>query len=559
MRSGSGRVVSLRRQMITLMVICWLIPIAAVAAIFGVMLSRSYEKASQQEIENTLDNAFGQLEIRLKTAIEDSKNVSYDGIVRSSYRTYQLSEDAAALYSQVNEYLSQRFARDEKYKAVFISFRNGIDIGSHVVYPTYPEYAVVREYRDGAEPFIMDRMAEEDTAIRFFVYNNELYIARNLLDGKFVPYATLVMQCGRDVLFNSFLNLPRVVITEISIDGEVLKMDSAREPESELNSLNAARLIADHTLEASAVYPKFRLWRDVPSLKYGLLAAAALGIPMLLIAAWVFYRQVTRPTQILLEATEHVTAGERGYQITPVPNNTEFMQLTERFNTMSAELQHQFEQLYQEQQALQQSRIRALQSQINPHFLNNTLEVINWEARMADDEKVSAMIEALSTMLDAALDRDGRGMISLAEELRYVDAYLYIIHERLGDRFRSEKEIEPGAEEISVPRLILQPIVENAVEHDITPRGGGEIRIRVYREEGSVVLVTDHSGMLTEADREKIRDIIEASPADGKDNVGLRNVAQRLKLIYGESSSLAFEESDGRIRMTMRFPIKFVG
>ena len=405
----------------------------------------------------------------------------------------------------------------------------------------------------------MDGMAEEDTAIRFFVYNNELYIARNLLDGKFVPYATLVMQCGRDVLFNSFLNLPRVVITEISIDGEVLKMDSAREPESDLNSLNAARLIADHTLEASAVYPKFRLWRDVPSLKYGLLAAAALGIPMLLIAAWVFYRQVTRPTQILLEATEHVTAGERGYQITPVPNNTEFMQLTERFNTMSAELQHQFEQLYQEQQALQQSRIRALQSQINPHFLNNTLEVINWEARMADDEKVSAMIEALSTMLDAALDRDGRGMISLAEELRYVDAYLYIIHERLGDRFRSEKEIEPGAEEISVPRLILQPIVENAVEHDITPRGGGEIRIRVYREEGSVVLVTDHSGMLTEADREKIRDIIEASPADGKDNVGLRNVAQRLKLIYGESSSLAFEESDGRIRMTMRFPIKFVG
>lgn len=555
----SGRVVSLRRQMITLMVICWLIPIAAVAAIFGVMLSRSYEKASQQEIENTLDNAFGQLEIRLKTAIEDSKNVSYDGIVRSSYRTYQLSEDAAALYSQVNEYLSQRFARDEKYKAVFISFRNGIDIGSHVVYPTYPEYAVVREYRDGAEPFIMDRMAEEDTAIRFFVYNNELYIARNLLDGKFVPYATLVMQCGRDVLFNSFLNLPRVVITEISIDGEVLKMDSAREPESDLNSLNAARLIADHTLEASAVYPKFRLWRDVPSLKYGLLAAAALGIPMLLIAAWVFYRQVTRPTQILLEATEHVTAGERGYQITPVPNNTEFMQLTERFNTMSAQLQHQFEQLYQEQQALQQSRIRALQSQINPHFLNNTLEVINWEARMADDEKVSAMIEALSTMLDAALDRDGRGMISLAEELRYVDAYLYIIHERLGDRFRSEKEIEPGAEEISVPRLILQPIVENAVEHDITPRGGGEIRIRIYREEGSVVLVTDHSGMLTEADREKIRDIIEASPADGKDNVGLRNVAQRLKLIYGESSSLAFEESDGRIRMTMRFSIKFVG
>ncbi len=146
---------------------------------------------------------------------------------------------------------------------------------------------------------------------------------------------------------------------------------------------------------------------------------------------------------------------------------------------MSSELKNQFERSYLEQQALQQARVKALQSQINPHFLNNTLEVINWEARLSGDERVSAMIEALSVMLNAALDRDGRSMIPLREELSYVDAYLYIIRERLGDRLVIEREIDETMLDEMVPRLIFQPLVENAVEHDLTARHGGPRRSAV--------------------------------------------------------------------------------
>ncbi len=553
MNGKNGHPISLRRQMITLMVICWLIPIAAVAAIFGNLLSRSYENAQQQEIESTVRNAFRQLEIRMSAMIEDSKDVSYDGIVRSSHRSYQLDNDSAALYSRINEYLGQRFSRDEKYKAVFISFRD-VDIGSYVISPGFPEYAMIRDYRNQAEPVIMEQMADEDTGIRFFVLNKELYMARNLLDGKFIPYAAVVMQCNENVLFDSFRNLSRGVITEIEIDDQMLAWDTAPEPESEYNRIDFSEEICGYPVRVTSVFPNFRIWRDVPSLKYGVLAAAALGIPMLLIAAMVFYRQVTRPAQMLLEASEHVTAGERGFTITEMPPNKEFGQLTTRFNTMSGELKNQFDQLYLEQQALQEARIKTLQSQINPHFLNNTLEVINWEARMADDEKVSAMIEALSTMLDASLDRDGKGMIPLKQEIGYVDAYLYIIHERLGDRFMVKKEIAPDMDELTVPRLILQPIVENAVEHDITPQGGGSILIRAYREEGMIVLETVHSGKFSEKDRENIRQILTSAEAGGEPKVGLQNVAQRMKLIYGDEGKLSVEEKNGNIRMNLRFP-----
>ena len=108
----TGRPISLRRQMIILVIICWLIPVGAVAMIFGSLMSRGYENAQQQAIETTLRNAFRQLDIRMSDVIEDSKNVSYDGIVRSSDRSYQLDNDEAAHYGKVNEYLGQRFSRD---------------------------------------------------------------------------------------------------------------------------------------------------------------------------------------------------------------------------------------------------------------------------------------------------------------------------------------------------------------------------------------------------------------------------------------------------------------
>ncbi|MBR6089693.1 MAG: histidine kinase, partial [Anaerolineaceae bacterium] len=435
MKEDIKRPISLRSVMIIMVIFCWLIPIAAVSVIFGSLLTRSYADSQQSAIETTVRNAIRELDIRLNAAIEDSKDVSYDGIVRSSYRKFQLDQDPAELYGSVNEYLSQRFSRDEKYKAVFISFREGVNIGSYVISPGFSEYSTLRNYRGNTEPLIMEKMAQEDTAIRFFVFNNELYIARNLLDGKFIPYASVVMLCNEQILFSSFEDLPRGVVIEIGIDGESLAFGDAPEPESDHNFMEFSSEISGHTVSVTSAFRKFHVWKEVPSLKYGILCAVFLGLPMLLTAAVFFHRQISKPTQNLLEGSEHVIAGERGYNIGEIPGNLEFRQLTERFNTLSAELKNQFEQLYQEQQALQRAKIKTLQSQINPHFLNNTLEVINWEARMADNEKVSAMIEALSTMLEAPLDRDGKGMIPLSQEIRYVDAYLYIIQERLGDRF----------------------------------------------------------------------------------------------------------------------------
>ena len=104
---------------------------------------------------------------------------------------------------------------------------------------------------------------------------------------------------------------------------------------------------------------------------------------------------------------------------------------------MSGRLKYQFDHIYEEELALKDARIMALQSHINPHFMNNTLEIINWEARLAGNDKVSEMISSLGTLLDAALDRKKQPEVPLKEELTYVKAYLFIMKERLASASKS--------------------------------------------------------------------------------------------------------------------------
>lgn len=221
-------------------------------------------------------------------------------------------------------------------------------------------------------------------------------------------------------------------------------------------------------------------------------------------------------------------------------------------------MKHQFEQAVEEQQALQQAKIKALQSQINPHFLNNTLEVINWEARLAGNDRISEMIEALATMLNATLNRDEQSRIPLREEMKYVDAYLYITRERMGDRLQTELDIDESLMDQMLPRLILQPVLENAIEHDLSRTSSGRLAIRGYRENSMVVLEVEHNGTLKPEDMCNIRRLLSADPGDPKrsTHIGIRNVNQRLKLIYGEAGALTIDNTDhGSVLARIRFPV----
>lgn len=537
---------SLKNGVIAIIVICWLVPIAIVVTVASTMLEQSYRQNMLREIDDTAKNAMSQVQMRLQSAINGSKSVSYDGVIRNAYRKYQLDGTSVQLFRTTKEYLTQTFSRDEKYGAVFVSFWNPSIAQPYVPIGDTTSYQITQVLTEHSGQ-ILSAMKDVDTDILFLYLDGELYMARNLLDSSFTPYATVVMLLDGQQIFGALSALGSVGSVQITLDDCCIQIDRQKnitEPQAaeDGKKVEFTTDVDGHTLTVAAPVEDFDPLTDNPWFGWWIVLICLMVLPLLAVIIFLFSRYVTKPIQTLADAHKRLQSGQRGYQIEREAPNVEFETLYVNFNAMSAELKSQFERSYLEQQATQRAQIKALQSQINPHFLNNTLEIINWEARLADNERVSAMIEALSTMLDGALDRDGRSQIPLKQELVYVDAYLYITQERLGDGFHVHKDIDEAILDQPVPRLILQPIVENAVEHDIADRRGGHLWVRCYQQEGSIYLEVEHDGIMTDADQKNIQKLLSEESPEGS-RVGLRNVHQRLRLIYGSRAALLITQT----------------
>ena len=548
--------ISLRTGMATAIVLCWLAPILLLATTFGILLGESYQRSARLETDDGAQLALMQLQTELDGAVKDSKSVSYDGVIRNAYRSYRENGNKVFLYRSVNDYLRDNFSRSERYRAAFLIFWDEQINDVYAFGAGESGSALIQDCR-AATPLLLETMRGEDTQTCFLLIDGQLYLARNLLDSHFDAYASIIMMLKPESLLAPLTYLGEASDVQLQLDGLCFG-DSGRnslEPRGELDGGYLYETQVDgHTLCLRVEEKEYNAWKENPSLGWAAAGAALLVFPLLLVLWLVWRKHVGKPIETLVEANLKVQSGERGYAITEHAPNTEFDTLFEHFNDMSEEMKEQFERSWLEQQASQRAQIKALQSQINPHFLNNTLEVINWEARMAGNDRVGAMIEALSTMLGAALDRDGRTQISLREELGYMDAYLYIIRERLGESFRVHKEIDESLLSRQVPRLILQPIAENAVEHDLARNGGGDLWLRVCREDQRLVLEVEHDGRMTEDDRARIASQLRGE-GEISGSVGIRNVAQRLKLLYGEEGSLRLDETGrGTILARISFP-----
>ena len=540
---------SLKSGLLAMILACWLVPIVIVLTVAGVLFERTFSRNIRQEIEFSAEKAMDQVQTQLENAIAASKSVSYDGIIRQAYREYQSAGDRSELYLKTNDYL-RIFSRSDQYKGVMVHFwEDSVAVSAYHLTSGTTGIDLIHKFQKSL-PGIMEQMQKMDTGIRCMADDGELYLVRNLLDMNFRPYASVIMLLNADSFFRPISAVARVENVRIWLDGIPYRLEgdafllaNREEPIPSRQDVYMTRTVDGHVLAMTAQNQEFNPWTENPWILFSVAVVISLVLPLMIFVVRQYYRNITAPMDILAEANARVESGRRGYQIeTPAPNR-EFESMYRNFNAMSLELENQFRRAYQEQRATQNAEIKALQSQINPHFLNNTLEIINWEARMAGDDRVSAMIEALSTMMGAVLDRDGRNQIPLREELTYVDAYLYLINERLGGTLRVERQIEPDTENIPVPRLILQPIVENAVEHDITPNRGGTLTLRACHTDTETILEVRHEGTMTEADRENIR-LICSDAVLRKSRVGLRNVYKRMKLLYGSRGELTVAETE---------------
>ena len=219
--------------------------------------------------------------------------------------------------------------------------------------------------------------------------------------------------------------------------------------------------------------------------------------------------------------------------------------LSMKFNQMMDRIRNLKEQVIEEQEDKRKYELQALQAQINPHFLYNTLDSIIWMAE-TNDSNIVAMTEALAKLFRISLNK-GNEEISLERELEHVKNYLIIQSMRYADKFTYEISAEPGVERCRTIKLILQPIVENCIYHGIKKkRGTGKITIRAYRREQNLIIEVsdDGCGMPEEICRKILSDEIESENISGS-GIRVKNVNERIQLRFGKKYGLSYSSEEG--------------
>ena len=222
------------------------------------------------------------------------------------------------------------------------------------------------------------------------------------------------------------------------------------------------------------------------------------------------------------------------------------------FGSMMKRIRTLINEVYLSKITQKEAELKALQAQINPHFLYNTLSLINWKALAAGEEDISRMTLAMSTFYRTALNR-GRNVLQVEAELSNTRAYLEIqsmLHD--GD-FDYEIEVQPEILQCESLNLILQPLVENAIHHGIEEKtdGRGKISVRGWKEDNCVWFMVEDNGVGME---QKVADKILTMESKG---YGVRNVDERIRLCYGEKYAMKVESVVGKgTKMTIHFPAK---
>ena len=222
------------------------------------------------------------------------------------------------------------------------------------------------------------------------------------------------------------------------------------------------------------------------------------------------------------------------------------------FGSMMKRIRTLINEVYLSKITQKEAELKALQAQINPHFLYNALSLINWKALAAGEEDISRMTLAMSTFYRTALNR-GRNVLQVEAELSNTRAYLEIqsmLHD--GD-FDYEIEVQPEILQCESLNLILQPLVENAIHHGIEEKtdGRGKISVRGWKEDNCVWFMVEDNGVGME---QKVADKILTMESKG---YGVRNVDERIRLCYGEKYAMKVESVVGKgTKMTIHFPAK---
>jgi two-component system sensor histidine kinase YesM len=259
---------------------------------------------------------------------------------------------------------------------------------------------------------------------------------------------------------------------------------------------------------------------------------------MLLIFIFPVTRSITHRIFLLMNKMSQVRQG-RLNQLDISPRKDEVGQLVSSYNYMINSVQELMAEQFKLGQEKNGAELKALQSQINPHFLYNTLDMINWMAQRDERDNIQQVVYALSDYYKLILNK-GEDFVTVRDEVRLSEIYMEIQRKRFRNRIQIETDICEEAMDCLIPKITLQPLVENAIIHGISekPGGKGTIKLKGTIENGRLRITVEDDGVGMQSARS------ERSKHRGS-GYGIKNIEKRLELFFGQPTDLCFRTSDG--------------
>lgn len=305
------------------------------------------------------------------------------------------------------------------------------------------------------------------------------------------------------------------------------------------------------------VFSMDEVMSSVNTIVYILFTCVIISLVLVVIVSFKFSRTLTNPIFKLKRLMKQAESGDLTVRFN-FEHNDEIGELGQSFNHMIARIDQLIQMVYVEQENKRTAEMKSLQEQIKPHFLYNTLDTISWMARDYDAEDIVRLVDALTNMFRIGLSH-GKDIITVKEEITHVSNYLYIQKIRYKDKLNYVIHVDESLYAIEVPKLILQPLVENAIYHGVkAKRGGGTITITGVPEGENLVFTVqdDGAGMLQEKVEELNRRMSERSVLDEQKSFGLFYIRERIQLCYGTGYGVHVESALGEgTRVTITLPL----
>ena len=292
--------------------------------------------------------------------------------------------------------------------------------------------------------------------------------------------------------------------------------------------------------------PQALLAANQRTLTASLFTIAAVMLVITLVFTFLWSKSLTRPLEELTEMTDRIKKGETDLRVA-VKKHDEIGALGQSFNEMLDQIEALLVREYETKLLLNRAEYNALQAQINPHFLYNTLDTMSSIAQVRHCDEVSHLCQSLSNIFRYSLDMKNP-FSTVAKEIVHLKNYIYVMDVRMRDHVVYEFDIDDEVLKDTVPRICVQPLVENALNHGLrNVRGEKQVVIRAKVQEENLVIAVEDNGVGLENAEELNQKMMENNLdlVERGNSIGLININARVKMLYGDAYGIRVESAPG--------------